>query len=428
MKLPLSYKAHTLSADLSWANFLGILEPALSAVLPDIQTTLINGLEHPIGMKDTLQQQFHAGDSVCIVVSDASRKTGMEQVLPHLVDWLVNAGIREQDITFLIATGAHRPATTEEECRILGATLFERFHDRIYNHDAFDADNLVQVGITGRGTEVRINRHAYECDRLILTGAAMPHYFAGFGGGRKALVPGLAGAATIARNHVRSLHPTEARLHPQVHICTLDGNPVAEDLLEAALLHPPAFIVNTVLGRDGAIVDLFVGEMDAAHRSACALARDIYTVSIKGKADLVIAVNNTAPNFIQCHKALFNAYHAMKPGGRILLLAPLTEGLGSGNFRHYLEMGDSEAVAALLRQTPDINGQTALSTLEKAAHAVLVTELDKTEVHLLGAQKAASLDEALQHIRQYFEASGNSTPSCYVMPNAGSTVPLSQPE
>ena len=298
MKISIPYENATLLAECSWAHTLGSLDPAPIPALSDIPAILIQGLEQPIGMQGPLQGLLNNGDTVCVAVSDASRKTGMEQVLPHLVDWLMACGIGEIDISFLIATGIHRPATPEEQSRILDPKLFQRFRNRIYNHDAYDTDNLVNVGTTSRGTEVLLNRFACECDHLILTGAAMPHYFAGFGGGRKALAPGLAGAATIAQNHVRSLHPTAARLDPEVKSCRLDGNPVAEDLLEAAQLHPPSFIVNTVLGQNGAIAGLFVGEMDAAHRNACALAQDIFVVPITEKADMVIAVANTALNFI----------------------------------------------------------------------------------------------------------------------------------
>ncbi len=424
MKVSLPYGKDEIAADLNRVCCLGILDAAQIAQVADISKALVEALNNPIGMGAPLQQRFSPENSVCIVVSDASRKTRMEQVLPHLIAWLLDCGISERRISFLVATGVHRPSTPEEQAGILGKDIFERFCDRVYNHDAYDAGNLIRVGVTSRGTEVLLNRRACECEHLILTGSAMPHYFAGFGGGRKALMPGLAGATSIAQNHVRSLHATEARLDPRVQICRLDGNPVAEDLLEGALLHPPAFIINTVLNREGNIAGLFAGELDAAHRRACALASEIYTVSVREKADLVIAANNTALNFIQCHKALFNAYNAMKPGGRIILAAPLPEGLGGTGFRRYLEMGDAEAVAAALRRQPDINGQTALSTLEKAAHATMLTGLEDNDVRLLGSQKAASMKEAIERACKYFDKRGICQPTCYIMPNAGNTVPV----
>jgi lactate racemase len=424
MKVSLPYKTDVVTATIPWAKNLGVIDTTPVTALSDPASALRKALENPIGTEEPLSTKFHPGDSVVIAVSDATRKTGMEQVLPELVGWLIEAGVAEEEITFMVATGVHRPASPGELVHILGTDLYARFKDRIYNHDAYDDNGLVQVGATTRGTEVLLNRRACECDHLILTGSVVPHYFAGFGGGRKALVPGLAGAVTIARNHVRSLHSTEPRLHPHVQTCVLDGNPVAEDLLEAAQLHPPAFIVNTVLGQDGTIAGVFVGELDAAHRSACAFARKIYAVPIKEKADLVIAGNNTAPNFIQCHKALFNAYSALKPEGRIILVAPLPEGLGGTGFRRFLEMNNPEAIATAVRQHPDINGQTALSTLEKAARTILVSELTALDVSLLGAEKAVSLEDALVLAHQYFQDRGISRPTCYIMPNAGTTVPV----
>ncbi|MCK5862776.1 MAG: nickel-dependent lactate racemase [Candidatus Hydrogenedentes bacterium] len=424
MIVSLPYRSTTSTAEIPWAQCLGILSAAKRPQLPDIALSLRHSLKHPIGIKHSLRECFHPHESVVLAVSDASRTTGMEQILPHLVDWLLESGLVESHIRFLVATGVHRPATTEEHEHILGASLYKRFKNRIHNHNAHDTDNLISVGTTRRGTQVMLNRYACECDHLILTGTVMPHYFAGFGGGRKALVPGLSGASTIAQNHVRSLHPSLPRLDPRVRICVLDDNPVAEDLLEGAQLHPPTFIINTVLGKEGTIAGLFTGELNAAHRRACTLARDIYTIPITEQADLVIAAINTAPNFVQCHKALFNAYSALKPGGRIILLAPAPEGLGASGFRRYLEMGEPERIASVVRQHPDVNGQTALSTLQKTGKTLLVTELNHKEVALLGAEKMNSLEEALLRTHDYFNAQGISHPTCYVMPNAGNTVPI----
>jgi len=420
----LQYGADTMSARLPWAKSLGVLDAAERAALPDVPNVLKHALEHPLGMDGALRRRFQPNDTVVIAVSDASRNTGMEQVLPFLADWLLDCGISEESVSFIVATGAHRAATEEEKSRILGIGLYRRFQSRIFNHDARDDANLVRVGATRRGTEVTLNKRALECDHLILTGAVAPHYFAGFSGGRKALVPGLAGVETIAANHARSLDATESRLDPRVRICEMDGNPVAEDLLDAARLHPPAFIVNTVLDRNGRIAGLFVGELDIAHRHACALAGAVYTARIAQRADLVIAAMRAAPNFIQCHKALFNAYNALKPGGRIILLAPMREGLGGERFREYLDTGDPNVVAAALRRRPDINGQTVLSTLEKAPQSILVTELSESDVQLLRARKAAALDDALRWARDYFAACGVNEPTCYLMPNAGGVVPI----
>ncbi len=427
MIVSMKYGADTVSAPLSQARCLGVLGAAQRPALADAGAALDAALNAPIGLRAPLSERFSPGDTVAIAVSDASRHTGVDEVLPRLVSWLSERGISEQRISFLVATGVHRPATSDEQAHILGKSLYARFRARVHNHNAHDAAALVAVGATSRGTVVTLNQRACDCDHLILTGAAMPHYFAGFGGGRKALVPGLAGADTIAQNHARSLHPTAPTLGPRVQICVLDGNPVAEDLLEAAQLRPPTFIVNTVLGSNGSIIGVFAGELNAAHRQACSLASEVYCVSVAEQADLVIAATSDAPNFIQCHKALFNAYNALKPNGRIILLAPASEGLGGDGFRRYLEMGDPETVAAALRKCPDINGQTALSTLEKAPQAILITELNEQDTALTGASKSPSLENALQQVQRYFRDSGVSEPTCYLMPQAAYTVVRYEP-
>jgi nickel-dependent lactate racemase len=389
-----------------------------------MEETFQNALRHPIGMRHALLDEFRPEDSVVIVVSDASRKTGVERILPLLLQALKKQGLHENNLSFIVAVGVHRASTQEEQKQILGAEIHARFKDRIYNHDAFDQDNLVRTGVTQRGTEVFINRRACACDRLILTGTVIMHYFAGFGGGRKSLMPGIAGARTIAQNHVLNLHPTHPRLNPDVGIGILDGNPVAEDMLEAAQMRAPDFILNTVLGRNGNILGVFAGELDAAHRAACKFASGIYAAPIQEKADLVIASVAQASNFIQSHKALVNACAALKPGGRVILLAPAPEGLGGKGFRRYLEMKRPEAVIEELRNNADINGQTALSTLQKAPQTILISVMAGEEAAWLGMDHARSLAEAVSRAKEYFRQCGITQPTCYVMPEAGITVPL----
>ncbi len=195
-------------------------------------------------------------------------------------------------------------------------------------------------------------------------------------------------------------------------------------MLEAAQLHPPEFIINTVLNRDGDIAGLFVGELDAAHRDACDFARQLYGAAIPEQADLVIASMATASNFIQCHKALFNAWCAMKPGGQLILLASASEGLGGEGFRRYLEMRSPAAVIAALRRQADINGQTALSTLQKTPNVILISELCDADVNILGARKAHTIEQALTLASDQIRQTGVDQPTCLVMPEAGLTVPI----
>ena len=380
-------------------------------------------LHAPVGMDGGALKGIRHGERVAIVLSDAFRHTGMAELLPALVEEVLHRGIDQADLCFLVATGVHRPPTDDELRRIMGADLHGRFATQCFPHTPDDVNALLFVGNTSRGTPVWLNRRLLEVDRVILTGTVVLHYFAGFGGGRKSVVPGLAGERTIAANHSLNLHPGEDRLDPDVQIGRLDGNPVAEDMAEAAEFAPVECIVNTVLNRENRIAGLFVGDRNAAHEAACAFAAQLYEVPLPRLADLVIASAGTAHNFVQSHKALFNAYHAMKTGGRMVFITPAQEGLGACGFREWLALGSRHAVIRRLRESAEINGQTALSTLEKAPHAVMVTEMEEAEVRLTGARKADSLQAAVDHCLRELTGAGVRNPSVCLMPSASHTVP-----
>ena len=247
MKLSLPYGETFLEADIDWGRFLGVVDIADRPAAPSVDDAVAAALNHPIGLEKRLVDMVSAGDTCALLVSDSFRQTRADQILPILVDALNEGGIPDEDIVLVFATGTHRAPTPEEQRAILGPAIAERFHGRTLVHDPHDEDNLTFVATTPRGTPVFINRRVYECDRIIATGAVVLHYFAGFGGGRKAIVPGIAGVETIAHNHAMNLDPHRGRTNPAVRIGVLDGNPVAEDMLDAARLVNPDFIVNTVL-------------------------------------------------------------------------------------------------------------------------------------------------------------------------------------
>lgn len=422
------YAQGTVSAELRDVHPLETLDIAEVPALENIRAAALKAFESPIGMTGNVFSGYGKADQVLILVSDSFRTTRMEQVLPALLDGLSAKGAPDENMNFLFATGTHRPPTPEEQARILGDEVYRRFETRLHVHDAHNPEQLIHVGTTSRGTEVWVNRLAAEADRVIATGTVVLHYFGGFGGGRKSVVPGIAGVNTIAHNHAMNLDPEEDRLNPDVRIGVLDGNPVAEDMLEASKLVRIDFILNTVLNRHGEIAGLFAGEMDAAHRAAAEFAGRLYMVPIHKRADLVIASTGNAKNFVQSHKALYNAYQAVKPTGRIVFLTPCAEGLGGEQFCKWLRLGSRSAIIGGLRKQAEINGQTALSTIEKAPITHFVTEMSDSEVTLMGGRKAVSfqhaIDAALAEIRQ----SGISSPTCYLMPSASYTVPMQSQE
>lgn len=389
----------------------------------DISAALRNPL-WPDNRDQAVFDRIQPGEEVCLVVSDQTRKTAVDRILPVLLRGLQERGCRTADFFILVASGIHRPPTAEEIQRILGAQMARIFENRIFIHDPDDAANLVSIGKTRRGHEVRLNRRAAEAQRLVLLGAATYHYHAGFGGGRKSLIPGLAGRATIAYNHSLTLDPEQDRIRPGVEIGRLDDNPVSEEMLEGARLHPPDFIINTVLMPDGQLAGVFAGDLDLAHRAACGLVEQIDRVDIRKKADFVVADAGDAGDWIQAHKALFNAARAVQEAGRIILLAPCPEGLGNERFRYWVTRPTLAEIYRGLRQNPEVNGQTALSTRLRGARAILVTQLSARDVADLRIATAPDLGKAVRRTLDELTRAGIKRPTYYLMPGAMAVVPF----
>lgn len=365
------------------------------------------------------------GESVCLVVSDHTRKTAADLILPILLNGLRARGCSLKDMFLLFACGIHRPPTAQEVERILGAETAAAFTGRIYFHDPDNERGLVSVGKIGSGHEILLNRKAVEADRLALIGTATFHYHAGFGGGRKSIVPGIAARATIAYTHSLTLDPVADRIRPGVAIGVLDGNPVAEAMLEGARLCAPDFIVNSVLAPNGGLMGVFAGEMDLAHRKACQLVQKISRVDISRPADFVIASAGSALNWIQSHKAFFNAHRAVHAKGRVILIAPSPEGLGNERFRYWIKKPGLADIFSGLRTTPEVLGQTALSTRERAPRTVLITQMNKTDLADLGIRAADNLEAAIRIVLDDLASAGIKRPSYYTIPDAMYIVPFS---
>jgi nickel-dependent lactate racemase len=282
----------------------------------------------------------------------------------------------------------------------------------------------VDFGTTSRGTPVRINRRVAESRRRILIGAVVFHYFAGYGGGRKLLLPGVAARESIAHNHAMTLDPAEDRINPAVRIGRMPGNPVAEDMLEAARMVGADYCINSVLDRTGGIAGLYCGHMEHAHAAGVEHARRMFAAHIPQQADLVIANAGNVRNFVQSHKALYNAWQAMKPNGRIVLATRCEEGLGTARFIEWVRMADRATIIRELRKRGEINGQTALSTREKAPSALFVTELGEDEVGALGGRKVSCLQAGVDQAFAELRERGVSRPTCWIMPSAAYTVPF----
>ncbi len=360
--------------------------------------------------------------SALVVVSDATRIARADLILPILLEELHLGGLAPGRVKVIIALGNHRRATPEEIGSLLGETagLLE-----VLQHDGRDPAGLVRFGRTGRGTEVRLNRLLAEHDLVIAVSMVNFHYFAGFTGGRKSIVPGLAARETIVDNHLLAIDFERGRLADGVEPGRLDGNPVHEDLEEAAAMAPPSFAVNVVLTPEREIGALFAGNWVAAHRRACDEYMRRYGVAVAARREVVIASCGGSPkdiDLIQSHKTIQLATRALEPGGTLVLLARCPEGFGSDQFQNFFPIGDSGAFLRRLHKNPSPNGQTALAAHAKAREfrIVLISDLPPTEVGEFGITPATNLDEALSNLGSHLDEEGIG----YIVPQGAVTLPL----
>ena len=403
-----------------WLPAAQVLRP-VEAVAADARQLIEAALDAPLG-SPPLAQIIHPGEQVVIVTSDITRYTGSEHYLPVLVERLNGLGVADRDIAIVIALGIHRKQSEAEHRKILGP-LFGRI--AVYDHECDDPAQLVELGVTAGGIPVRINRRVVEADRVIVTGTAGFHYFAGYGGGRKGLVPGVAARQTCMATHFSVFNPPEVGgKHPLAKTGVLDGNPVHGALLEAARLVRPDFLLNTVLSADKKILGVFCGDLEAAHLAACDLARSLYSVTLEQPADLAVVSCGGHPkdiNFIQSHKALDYGVQALRPGGTIILLAACPDGFGNSTFADWFRYRDLDDFEAALRSRYEINGQTAHSTLMKTRQyrVILVSGFSAEQTAAMGMEKAADLETALQMAQTVVP----DHPRIVVIPDGGTVLP-----
>lgn len=372
---------------------------------------------------DAVPSGFRPGERVVIVTSDITRYTGSEIYLPLLVERLNAVGIRDKDMEIVVALGIHRRQTEHEHKKILGP-LYGRI--RVTDHDCDDPGKLVYLGKTAAGIEVEINRKVVEADRVILTGTIGFHYFAGFGGGRKAILPGSASRRSCMASHFAVLNPgAGSGKNPCAATGVLDGNPVHGAMAEACAMVNPAFILNTVLAPDKRIIAAFAGDWREKHLEGCRYYAEHFSYPVREKADLVVVSCGGFPkdiNFIQAHKSMEYGSQALKEGGVLVLLAQCRDGYGNDTFYNWFRFKELSLFEAALRKSYEINGQTAYSTLQKALRfrVVLVSELHPEEVESMGMIPAATLPDAMEKAAAMLPEDY----LAYVIPEGGTVLPV----
>ena len=366
-----------------------------------------------------LEEIVSPGESVLVVVSDATRATGSAQVVNLLVRRLIALGVAPYDLRIIFATGIHRPVTREEKAELLTPFIVQRV--RTLAHDADDGSQHAPFGETERGTPVELNRALFEHSHVILTGSVGFHYFAGFTGGRKSVCPGLASKRTIEATHLQALDFEQGGRRAGVGAGRLDGNAVHEECERIAAEAAPSFLINTVTDARGRIVRLYAGDWRSAHRLACAEYADSHAARIDERRAVVVASAGGAPfdlNLVQAHKALEMASYACAEGGHIVLVAECADGLGRADFLKWFDSPDSRALEARLRAAYEVNGQTAWSLLTKAERfrVQLVSNLPEGDVRRMRMEPARTLEEAL--------ARTDAGEPGYVLPRGAAFMPV----
>ncbi|MDQ2746286.1 MAG: nickel-dependent lactate racemase [Acidobacteriota bacterium] len=345
-----------------------------------------------------LEEIVNQGETVLIVVPDATRQTASGQVVNLLVRRLIANGTMPHDIRIIFATGIHRQVTEDEKKDLLTPFIYQRI--KTLDHQPRDLANLVRLGETADGIPIELNRALVEHDKIIIVGGISFHYFAGFTGGRKLICPGLASSRTIAATHKLAFDCATKSRREGVDTGILDGNAVHEAFMRVVEKLPPSFAVNTIVNERGEATDLFVGDWIASHHAACEFFAAENTVEISEKRDIVIVSGGGNPhdvNMIQAHKALDAASRACTDGGTIILLAECAEGLGRKDFLDWFEAENSARLAEKLCESYQVNGQTAWNLLRIAEKfdVKIITLLTENETRPMRLQKARSIDECL---------------------------------
>ena len=399
-----------------------IKEVDMPAVKPltDIRKAVLDAIYHPIGQKP-IDQIIKPGDTITFICNDPTRVANSHDFMPILVEEMNRLGVPDENMQIVFALGAHRLMTEEEMREGVGEEVAGRL--KMFNSDARVPSDFEYFGTTSRFTPVLINKHICHSDHVFLTGTIVHHYFSGYGGGRKAVLPGCAALETIRHNH-------SFMMDPRAGLGKTTGNPVYEDQMEGVGLWAKGrsvILFNAILDADHRFLRIFAGDYVKAHQEACKFVDEVYGVPIPEQADITIASCGGYPkdiNVYQMQKTMDNAVLATKQGGVVILLAECEEGSGNKVLEDTCrELKTADAIEAKLRERFLIgaNKAYAVTRLTKKAHFILVTGLDrKLAKEMLFDGAVDTVEEALELAEKYV----GEKPSYMLMPTGSLTVPL----
>ena len=397
-------------------NFLGLIEPKEKPGVLDARAEIERALKEPVGSK-RLSEIVKPEHKVAIVVDDATRPAPSHLMIPPILDELNMAGVKNENITIIFGCGTHKAVTREEAVRLLGENVLNRV--KAISHDC-KAEDLVYVGTTQKhGTKVYLNRIFAEADVKILTGDVCFHYYAGYGGGRKSVLPAVSGEEAIKHNHAMLLHPN-------AKTGVLDGNPIHEDMVEAAKLAKVDFILNVVTNSKGEVVKAFAGDLEQAFYEGVKVVDEMYRIPVDRKADIVVVSPGGYPadvNLFQAYKAVDSAFEVVKRGGMIVLLAECSQGHGNQVFYDWMvKFSDIKAVEREIKRNFVLGGHKAYYLLKALQnHQIILVSLmpDYYGTNIFKLKTARAVNDALN---EAFKGAGKNA-KVWAMPYGNFTLP-----
>ncbi len=414
-----AYGDGTVTLPLDGCNILGELHGSKVEPIKDIRSALWESLDEPIG-SEPLYKRVKAGNTVALIVSDMSRFwMRQDLVVPHLVDYLTQrCGVPEADISIVIANGTHVGGDEQELRTLVTDDVYNRI--RVENHD-YEADDLVYLGTTPHGTPVSINRTAAEADIVICLGAVTHHVMAGFGGGRKSILPGISSRETINHNHAFSLDAAQLRSNPAIGNGVLKGNPLHEDMCEAAGMVKNLFIINLVMNAQMQLAAIFSGHYLSSWEQACRTVDKIYQVDIPEKADVIITSCGGFPKDVSLYqgtKAIDNVESGLKPGGTLILIVEARNGGGPGEYFDWSKDLVAGTIEQRLREHFTVAGYIFFLNCEQAQryNILLYSSIDPKDVEPMGMKAFSDVDSLLA-------AAQLEGKSVYIIPNGSTVIP-----
>lgn len=412
MKVEVGFGEGILAVEIPNENVIDILTPNSITHACSGEAEVKRALENPIA-SPRLQEIVKPGEKIAIITSDVTRPMPSYAVLPHVLDELFAAGVKADDLTVVFGLGNHRKQTEAERRKLVGDRVF----DTVTCIDG-DVSDTIKMGTTSRGTPVDIVRPVAEADKRICLGNIEYHYFAGYSGGAKAIMPGVSTRDAIQNNH--SLMTDDAACAGK-----LEGNPVREDIEEALRFCPVDFIVNVVLDETKKIVKAVAGDVTKAHRAGCRYLDTLYRKEIPSRADIVIVSQGGAPkdlNLYQTQKALDNAKHAIRKGGIVILVGSCKEGLGEDVFERWMLSAESPgAMIERVKTDFELGGHkaAAIAMVLENADIYLVSEMEPDFVERIFLKPFSDVQSAYDAAI----AQLGKDASVIVMPYGGSTLP-----